>query len=445
MTRRLAPISRSGRFLARAWNLVRHGYGSVTAGMVLRALLQAGLTIVLARFLGRSDYGLFVAVASITGLFSVLAGLGASALHLRDASIDSSTWRSNFVLHHRRISKSQIPLALISIGATWLVVRGDVQWMILVALVLGDILGIPASELLMRSYQGRGRYIPMALVMCSLPAIRFSALVSLLVLDAPIRLSSWAWISLTSGASMVAITSWFSWKSAGLRQRHTQRPGGTPSGLGFALSAASTRIHADADKAIIARLSSPGMAGDYSLAYRLVDVLLLPIYGMLEWSVRSLFRSGQKGFRVSFECAWKRWAVLMLMALISSLATYLLAPVLPVVFGPQYIEAVAMGHWLCFLPVTTASWMILRSTAATSGYQSAVGAVELFGTAITVALGVVLVSLHGWRGAVLATYLTQVIMIFSLPVFVFLNRFRYWSFVNPSRTRPSSAEPSEGD
>ena len=392
---------------------LRSGYATVIVGMSFRAAFQALLTILLARLLGRTSYGEYVVVVGIAGLFSVLAGLGASALHLRDTAIAPHAWRGSFVAHHATIWKTQPILLTLAVLVAWLVVREEVGWLPLLLLVLGDLLGAPASDLLMRSYQGRERYGRMALAMCALPLTRVLLIAPLATSDF-VSLQFWSFLSFLSGVGIAAVAAAAAVKAGADDSVEREYSRDSFSGLGFSMTAASARIHADADKAIIAKLSSFGVAGEYSLAYRMMDVLLLPINSLIEWSMRTLFRHGQSGIGTSLRAFWLRWLVLLIMALVACVAAYALAPVLPAIFGGQFQDAVLMGRWLALLPLTTACWVMLRSIVATAGHQSFVGVVELLGASVSILLGIILVSLYVWRGAVLATYGTHVAMSLSV-------------------------------
>lgn len=144
----------------------RSGYVTVIGGMGFRAAFQAALTILLAHLLGPVDYGIYIVVSGIASFFSVLAGVGASALHLRDTSITPDAWRNSFAVRHATIWKTQPALFALAMLMVWLVVRGEVGWGTMLMLVFGELLGAPASDLLVRSYQGRERYLPMATAMC---------------------------------------------------------------------------------------------------------------------------------------------------------------------------------------------------------------------------------------------------------------------------------------
>ena len=384
---------------------------AVILGMGFRAVFQAALTILLARLLGRTDYGALVVVSGIAGFFAVLAGLGASALHLRDTAIAPDTWRGSFVTHYASIWKTQPILLALTISVAWLVVREELGWLPLLSLILGDLLGAPASDLLVRSYQGRERYGRMAMAMCALPLARVLLIAPLAMSGSFVSLQLWSFLSFLSGVGVAAFAAGTAMSAKSSSPvGHKGSPRDSFSGLGFSMAAASARIHADADKAIIAKLSTFGAAGEYSLAYRMMDVLLLPINSLIEWSMRSLFRHGQSGMRASLKALWRRWLILLGMALVACTAAYVLAPLLPVIFGEQFQDVVSMARWLALLPLTTACWVMLRSIAATAGHQKFVGVIELVGASISILFGIILVSQYEWRGAVLATYGTHIAM-----------------------------------
>jgi O-antigen/teichoic acid export membrane protein len=386
------------------------GYVCVVGGMGFRALAQMALVILLARNLGASDYGASVAVISVTGFFSTLAGLGASLLHLRDASIFPDGWRESLWKHHKAIWQSQPVLFAVSSLVAWAVVRGQMQVTTLLLLVCGDLLGLPHNDLIVRSFQGRGRYAWMAFAMCALPLLRVCMLLISFIALGKVTLYIWSYVGFLSGL-VIFLT--VAGRVAGISR------GGVPNnasrevlaGLGFAMSSASMRIHADADKAIIARISSMSAAGDYSLAYRLIDAILLPVNGFMERSTRTLFQHGHAGVLESLRKLWLKWLALLALALLSSCVAYLLAPALPFVFGEQYHNSVVMARCLALLPLTTTVWIVMRSTAVTAGHEKLAGLVELIGAGLSVVLGIALVIGYGWLGAALATYATHLAMV----------------------------------
>jgi O-antigen/teichoic acid export membrane protein len=387
---------------------VSSGYVLVAGGMASRALLQACLVILLARSLGREAYGASVAILSVTGFFSTMVGMGASILHLRDTSIHPEAWRGNLLGHLVNMSRSFLPLLAISYLLAWFIVRQRVGWSTLSCFVVGDLLGFPATDLMVRSFQGRERYALMALAMVSLPGLRLFMWLVAWIWGMPLDLDLWGYMVLLSG--LILASAVFSFVRMGAsRNRDTSRQRHRFfSGFGFAMTSASSRVHADADKAIIARLSTLGAAGEYSIAYRLMDVLMLPVSAAIEWSVRRLFKNGGDGVLASIRRYWGWWSSLLVVAILVCLVAFLVAPLLPAVFGGKYVASVSMARWLAALPLTTFIWMAVRSIAATTGHERLVGWVEFMGAGMSLMLGIILVMNLGWKGAVLATYFVHI-------------------------------------
>lgn len=390
---------------------VPSGYLVVLTGFGLRALLQAGLTILVARLLSKADYGASVAITGASGFFAVWAGLGASVLHLRDVATSPTNWHVSFARRYRRVMLWQLPLIVLSSALSWLVTEGKIDLFTLILLSAGEILGTPTAEFLTRTYQGRSRYVAMTVMMCLLPMARLAIFGAQIwgSGSGAIELRSWGITVFTSGLafSVAAFAMAHRWR---VDSKNTLLERNSLSGAAFAVSAASNRIHSDADKVILARLSTMELAGEYSLAYRLVDMLLIPVISLIEWSARVMFVHGQRGVRYAMRALWRRWAMVIGLSILASAIAYLIAPLLPLLFGARYVGAVEVARWLSLLPFTTACWASVRTLSATSGREKAAASVEVAGALVNIGLCMALISAWDWRGAILATYITHLVM-----------------------------------
>ena len=386
-------------------------YLVVLMGLGFRAFLQGGLTVLVARALSRNDYGVSVAVGGIAGFFSVWAGLGASLLHLRDLATAPARWQTSFAHHHGRVVLWQFPLIAMSLLVAWFVTQGGVSLGTLILLVAGELLGAPMADLLVRSYQGRSRYLAMAAAMCALPILRL-LLVSPLVLlySGAIDLMHWAIVVFASGLVLAASALGLARHSRRKARRWSKYERTSVSGTAFAVSAASNRVHADADKVILARMSSMGTAAEYSLAYRIIDILLLPVNSLIEWSARAMFLHGSTGNGHALRVLWTRWVAIGALSIGASAMMFLIAPLLPWIFGLQYEGATTVARWLALLPLSAASWASIRAIAVTTGRESLTAAIEGGGALLNIGLCLVLIGAFDWRGAVLATYATHIVM-----------------------------------
>jgi O-antigen/teichoic acid export membrane protein len=177
-------------------------------------------------------------------------------------------------------------------------------------------------------------------------------------------------------------------------------------------------VHGDADKVVLTRLISPTITGQYTIAYRLTDVLTLPIVAGAERLLPRLFKIGAERSTESRADLLKMTIVGVVLAIALSSVTYAIAPMLPWIFGPGFQASVDMARALSLVPVSMTLWVMVRSYAGTNGFEHAMGLFELFGAGFNVAASLLLVMRFGWSGAVIATYITHISMALTLTLWI---------------------------
>ncbi|MGN6312908.1 MAG: lipopolysaccharide biosynthesis protein [Rhodanobacteraceae bacterium] len=398
--------------------MLSRSYLIVTFGFGFRSLLLSVLVVLLARALGPSAFGGYAAAASLASFFAMFSGFGAGPLHVRDVAHAKKSYVESLNRTMHWVGLSALPLAALAGGCAWLVIPHSVTPLAITLIVLGEILYYGASDLAARILQARENYSGMALVICSLPALRVT-IAALLSSAGALDLTSWSFASFSTGAlAFLALFGFWAWRMRGNLGAGSPTSHDTLAGLGFAISTASSRVHGDADKVILARLVSTATAGTYTVAYRLVDIFLLPISAGVERLLPSLFRQGQHGLHRSLEASAGKIALTLAFALCLCVGVYAAAYLLPWILGAAYREAIPIAHALAAVPLTMTSWVIVRTLAATSGYERATGVFELGGAIFNVVASIVLVIAWSWRGAVLATYLTHMAMVASFVVYL---------------------------
>lgn len=393
--------------------MLSRSYLTVTFGFGLRSLLLSVLVVLLARALGPSEFGGYAAAASLASFFAMFSGFGAGPLHVRDVAHAKLPYAESLNRTLIWIAASLPLLGAASFACAWFVIPHNVEPLAITLIVLGELLFYATIDIAMRIMQALERFGSMVFVVCFLPALRL-AIAALMVLTGTLGLMSWAWVSFSTGAlAGVAVFGAWAWRLRGnLRTRLPLFQDGL-SGLGFAVATASSRVHGDADKVILARFTSTATAGIYTLAYRLIDVFLLPISAGVERLLPALFRHGQDGLRRALRASAGKIALTLAFALVLCAGVYLASFLLPLILGASYKEAVPIAHALSAVPLTMTCWIVVRTLAATSGYERATGAVELAGALFNVGATITLVLTWGWQGAVAATYLTHITMVAS--------------------------------
>jgi len=397
--------------------MLSRSYVTVTFGFGLRSLLLSVLVVLLARALGPSAFGGYAAAASLASFFATFNGFGAGALHVRDVA-HGKPYAETLNRTMRWVGLSVLPLAAMAVGCAWILVPHNVKPLAIALVVLGEILYYITSDLAMRILQAREHYIGMTAVICALPALRVVT-AGLLSLAGILDLMAWALLSCAIGLlTGAAVFGLWMFQTRGSVRRARPAPQDRLAGLGFAMAAASSRVHGDADKVILARMVSTAVAGTYTLSYRLVDVFLLPISAGVERVLPALFKQGQHGLRRSLRRSARQIALTLLSACALCGGVYVFASLLPWILGDAYRGTVPIAHALAAVPLTMTCWIIVRTLAATSGYERATGAFELAGAVFNVGATIALVMAWNWRGAVAATYLTHLVMVAGFATYI---------------------------
>lgn len=400
-----------------------NGYSVVTVALGLRSLLLSGLMVLLARSFGTSLYGGYATAASIGGFLSTFSGLGAGPLHVREVALGEYLFDASLDRMIRRVIRTTPILLILTALLTWLLIPDSLPLGSLCLLALGEYLSGVTSDTWMRSMQSRERFPGMGVAVCAIPLAKI-LLGGAILWSGYLSLDAWAWASFLTGGTAFALICFTGLTASA---SHSDAASGGKSektfgAIGFAIASASSRVHGDADKVVLTRLASPTVTGQYTVAYRLTDVLTLPVVAGTERLLPRLFKIGAERSTESRTDLLKMTIAGASLAITLSAITYLVAPLLPWVFGAGFQASVNMARALSLVPASMTLWVMVRSYAGTNGFEHAMGLFELFGAGFNVAASLLLVMRFGWSGAVIATYLTHLSMAFTLTLWMVYRR-----------------------
>jgi O-antigen/teichoic acid export membrane protein len=178
-------------------------------------------------------------------------------------------------------------------------------------------------------------------------------------------------------------------------------------GAYFSVSISAQSSTNDIDKAMLARLATLEATGVYAAAYRLVDVAFLPIASLLVATYARFFQHGVQGVRATARYARRLLSLGACYGLLASAALYLFAPALPAILGEEYQQAVAAVRWLAVLPLLKTVHYFGADALTGAGYQGVRTIVLVCIAVINVLLNVWLIPLYSWRGAAVATVISD--------------------------------------
>lgn len=368
--------------------------------LLLRAVAQAATVLMLARWLGASGYGAFVAALAVASFFTPLAGLGlGGVLLVRGARAPGQLP----ALQARAASIWAASAAAFTVLATaamaWSLPAGQPLWA-LVALAAAEVAAASWVELQARSAQALHQPHRFGAIQAGLPLIRLFALAAIMSLAPP---SPAAWMLAYAAASLLYV--------GGLALQHAAAqptpPHAPPAanaitllrdGLPFAGGAAALRLQAEFNKPVLAHLGY-AQAGTFSVAQRVVELATLPLVALQEALWPRIYASDDPSTRLR-----RSGAVLVLLALASGALLAASAPLLPWLLGEGYAPAAQAMAALALLPAVQMVRNLGNAWLIANVSNTALYAVYAASAFAGVVLALLLVPRFGVSGAVWALY-----------------------------------------
>ncbi len=178
-------------------------------------------------------------------------------------------------------------------------------------------------------------------------------------------------------------------------------------GFSFSLSSSSISVYNDIDKTFLASAGQLYAAGIYSAAYRIIDVASVPIYAVYTAATPRLFRKGEHGVADASALASGLLRRTVPFGIMMALLMFAVSPLLPYIFGSSFGGSVEVLRWLCLLPLIRCLHYAWGTTITGSSSQWYRTATQLGAAGGNLLLNVALIPRWSWRGAAVASLLTD--------------------------------------
>lgn len=374
-------------------------------GQVGRIALQGSYFVLLARGLGASSFGAAAAVLALVSMLLPFSGLGSVLLLMRNVSqrhdAAAVQWANTVALVV--MSGSVLTGALVLVSP-WVAPIG-VPLAVIAAIAMGDLVLAQVVEAARSVFHAKERMIRSAYFPVLLQASRLTALLMVMAGPWDLTLESWALSYVGASIPVTTILAVVTLRHIGRSAPHLgEYTREFKTGLLFMVGMSTTTVYNDADKALLARLSTLHAAGVYSAAYRIVDVAYAPVRSLLGAALPSMWRAGSNGLLPVLEVVRRRllrpvaWYCVGATGLMFAGASYL-----PLVLGEQYAESVPALRALSFLLLIKGCHYIAGDTLTCGGHQRARTATQIAVATSNVLLCLWLIPRFSWQGAVAAS------------------------------------------
>jgi O-antigen/teichoic acid export membrane protein len=374
-------------------------------GQAGRLAIQGGYFVLVARELGSSDFGAAAALLALVALLLPFSGLGSPLLIIRNVAQERGEaalqWSNSVVLV---VLSGTVLSGLLLLLSSWIAPDG-VPARVVAAVAVADLVLGQLVDAARSVFHAKERMVPSAGFPVILQAGRLAAFVLLMVGPWSVTLTTWTMSYLlaslpVAGALAVATTCHVGWCRPQLREFGRE----WKTGMLFTVGMSTTTMYNDADKVLLAKLSTLEATGIYSAAYRIVDMSYVPVRALLGAALPAMWRAGMDGLLPLLDVVKARLLrPVTAYCLLGTAAMLVGADLMPLIFGASYQEAVPALRALSFLLILKGCHYVAADMLTCAGYQGVRTVVQICVAILNVALCLWLIPAHGWQGAVAAS------------------------------------------
>lgn len=257
---------------------------------------------------------------------------------------------------------------------------------------------------------GSGRMKQAAQARAILVACRFAAL-GWFAIWGDGSLVAWASASTASFVAGGLGALLFVHKLFGIRPRF--EPSGfsdLPQGIPFSANAVNEGLVDSSDRWLLARFDHKTDAALYTLGARIVQFGYLPLRTLLRSFDAELFGAGKHGVASALAVTRRMIKPGMTIAVIVGLGFLVLAPVVPVVAGPEYEDSVDVIRLLSVLPVIRMVQYLAGNTLSAADRQPWRMTVTALAMVTNLGLNLWLLREGDWRTAIFTTFVSEFLL-----------------------------------
>lgn len=410
---RVSRVSRASR--------LPNGSGWMMFSYVAGFVLQGAYFVVLARTLGASSYGMFSGALALAATLAALAGFGAGNVLVMETARDHQRYRAQMGTALIYVATSFVPLALVALSVGGFH-TSTLLWTI-APLLVSELVFLRVLDFGLQAFQAHDMLRGTALMNVATRSVRLCAVVLFAALGgggAP----QWALYYAVCNVALAIAIAWICARRFGgplvdrASLKKTWRIG-----IFFSLGMASRTVYADADKFLLVRFGLDQSAGQYSAAYKLVNMAFAPIQAVVYSANTQFFRAGSDGFHAVWLLLRRLLAPILGYGVFAATVLMLASPLIPRVLGSDYAAASPALRILAPILVFQGLHYLFGDALMGVGKQAWRSVAQMAVALVSVACNVVLIPIFGWPAAAF-TALGSSALLFLLTLTLFIHGLR---------------------
>ena len=391
------------------------------ASKLFNIVMQAAYFIIIARLLGKDNYGSFIAITAIANLVFPFVPFGSEHLLIKNVSVNRAAFNTNWGNGLLLSTANGILFTFILLLLSPLIFPEDVPLQAILLILIADLICLALLDLGYKSLMATNMVDKTAQLGVLSTCTKLLAALSLGVFFSNPTVATWSYLYFTSSVVMASVTILLITKMLGLpRPILSELKSNIVRGFYFSISTSANNINANLDKSMLSKISGVGATGIYASAYRFIDVGNTPILALFGATYTRFFKHGASGIRASLSFGKKLLPILSLYAIASVAGYLLLAPFVPVILGEDYQDAVKALLWLSPLPAIATFHYLAADVLTGSGNQKFRSIVQVGTAVVNVLLNIILIPLFSWKGAAIATLISDSLRLICLWLIVYI-------------------------
>jgi O-antigen/teichoic acid export membrane protein len=384
-------------------------YSTSNASLMIGVAAQLISIVILARYLGSEQFGQLMVITAATTLGAQLCGLGAGEAMVRRLVRDPSLYRTLLGHNLILIFASGTILSLITIGGMWFFARNMTDTVgylnILLIMIPSNLFLFRLVSLTEQIFIARHEFWRANVVNVSFQLARaLMAFLACIVFGVG-SLQGWAvWHGVTYVCVSLAcaIVLW----PRGAPHWHVLRDE-LWRGINLSVSSFFLSLRQNIDLLALSAVVTPGIVGTYSVARRIVSTALITGSSFERLIYPRLARAGERGPSATLHLALKYLAYSIAIASATSLGLFIVAPVLPYLFGRDFGDAIPDLKILCWILIFAATQNIAFDALNAADRHGIQALVYNTASIASAAIIILFTYRHGLSGTFFALYLSE--------------------------------------
>lgn len=388
-------------------------YAASGGSLVISSAAQLLTFALLARFLGVHEFSLFVAITAISNIAVHICGLGAMECLVRRVARDRAIYPA--MLGHNIILTTASGLILVLAGAAALpfffTLSPDpaTNVALIVLMLATNIVLVRVIVLAEQICLAHSDFVSANTVVIGFAVARTIAAALACLVFGVASVASWALWQFACHV-LVALTCWRALGKFGRPAYRLVREE-LPLGLYFSLPFILRAVRQNADLLVLSLTATPEIVASYGVARRMLDSSYLSVEALNRLVYPGSARATADGLQHAMPRIRKVLVAATGISIAAAIAVFVLAPILPFLFGKDYTSLVSFVRILCWVVVPLAIWSVAVEALGASGHQPTRAAVMGLGSV----LGAVIAAVATWyappTGTFVSFYVIEIAMV----------------------------------